>query len=119
VGNQTRLLDTNTEFSPIVPETVVPQKCSKTLEDRLKIFLAEEMNNQVIFEYRVSGFFTDTISTHEKDLINEDAKSKQNQWSFRSLFPFQSSFNQIEETTSAPWHVSLESKGGLVAFLQV
>lgn len=79
------------------------------------------MNNQVIFEYRVSGFFTDTISTHEKDSMNENAaqKSKQTLWSLSNLFSFQTSSHELEDKASSPWHVSLESSGNLVAFLQV
>jgi hypothetical protein len=79
------------------------------------------MEKQVIFEYRVSGFYTDTISTHEKDIIQDIAKSQQQQnlWSFSKLFSSPKDGNK-SITASLPWHVCLESSGGhLVAFLQV
>jgi hypothetical protein len=75
----------------------------------------------VIFEYRVSGFYTDTISTHEKDMIQNLAKSQQqNAWSLSKLFSFQKESNESVGRSFLPWHVSLESNAGnLVAFLQV
>lgn len=77
------------------------------------------MEKQIIFEYRVSGFYTDTITTQEISTLQENAINQQNKWSLSNLFSFQNSKKTKETSRNIPWKICLAPSGNVVAILQV